>query len=273
MESVLDDDNNIEKLCAAEYKSPNEVMTLIEMQIVHLLECVNNKENCKFELVKRKRENMKFINKQMRLGEGIRIISTESCTEPQIRAYSNFWKLLAYIYTLLKENKKATQRDIYYCLIKSFKDQKELNESIQDLVSLLKCTRSSLNIITSSKGLIVGRVMLKEHGNWIDCCKVGVQGHNITDETASNIQLHPSGVRYILVIEKEGIFNRLSEDKFFNIIPCVIVTARGYPDLNTRKIVKKLQDVLQVPVLGLVGICCRVSILSFNTHCCCAFRL
>jgi len=94
--------------------------------------------------------------------------------------------------------------------------------------------------------------MLKEHGNWIDCCKVGVQGHNITDETASNIQLHPSGVRYILVIEKEGIFNRLSEDKFFNIIPCVIVTARGYPDLYTRKIVKKLQDVLQVPVLGLV---------------------
>jgi meiotic recombination protein SPO11 len=36
------------------------------------------------------------------------------------------------------------------------------------------------------------------------------------------------------VIEKEGVFQRILEDEFFNTIPCIILTACGFPDLASR---------------------------------------
>ncbi len=31
----------------------------------------------------------------------------------------------------------------------------------------------------------------------------------------------------IIVVEKEGIYSRLSEDRFFDRIPCILVTGKG----------------------------------------------
>ena len=40
--------------------------------------------------------------------------------------------------------------------------------------------------------------------------------------------------RFILVIEKDAIFQRLTEDRLAERVPCVLVTAKGQPDLATR---------------------------------------
>jgi hypothetical protein len=40
--------------------------------------------------------------------------------------------------------------------------------------------------------------------------------------------------RYILVIEKDAIFQRLAEDRLHERLPLVLVTAKGNPDLATR---------------------------------------
>ena len=55
----------------------------------------------------------------------------------------------------------------------------------------------------------------------------------------------------ILVIEKEGVYNRLSEDRFFERIPSILVTGKGFPDLATRALVKALHVKLQLPVYGI----------------------
>ncbi len=47
-------------------------------------------------------------------------------------------------------------------------------------------------------------------------------------------------VQYIIVVEKEGIFNRLTEDKLWERLPCVIVTGKGFPDSATRFFVASL---------------------------------
>ena len=51
--------------------------------------------------------------------------------------------------------------------------------------------------------------------------------------------------------QSDGIFNRLCNDRFWQIIPCVLVTGKGFPDLATRAFVRKLSDLLKLPVLGL----------------------
>lgn len=45
---------------------------------------------------------------------------------------------------------------------------------------------------------------------------------------------------------------RLAEDRFYNSYPCIIVTAKGQPDVATRLFLRKLKQTLKIPVLALV---------------------
>jgi meiotic recombination protein SPO11 len=61
------------------------------------------------------------------------------------------------------------------------------------------------------------------------------------------------GTRFILVIEKEGIYHRLCEEGFHMRVPCIMVTGCGFPDIATRALVSRLSDLH--PELKLVGLC------------------
>lgn len=43
-----------------------------------------------------------------------------------------------------------------------------------------------------------------------------------------------SDARFILLVEKDAAFMRLAEDRFYNTYPCVIMTAKGQPDVASR---------------------------------------
>jgi DNA topoisomerase VI subunit A len=49
-----------------------------------------------------------------------------------------------------------------------------------------------------------------------------------------------SSARFILVVEKDAIFQRLSEDRLWSLLPCILITARGMPDMATRAFLHKL---------------------------------
>lgn len=41
---------------------------------------------------------------------------------------------------------------------------------------MLGCTRSSLNVVASEKGIVVGRIIFEDDGDTIDCTRMGVGG-------------------------------------------------------------------------------------------------
>ena len=45
---------------------------------------------------------------------------------------------------------------------------------------------------------------------------------------------------------------RLAEDRFYNKYPCIIITAKGQPDVATRLFLSKVKRDLKIPVLALV---------------------
>ena len=45
---------------------------------------------------------------------------------------------------------------------------------------------------------------------------------------------------------------RLSEDRFYRRYPCILITAKGQPDVATRMFLRRLKMELKIPVLGLV---------------------
>lgn len=51
---------------------------------------------------------------------------------------------------------------------------------------------------------------------------------------------------------QDAAFMRLAEDRFYNTYPCIILTAKGQPDVATRLFLRRLKTSLNIPVLALV---------------------
>ncbi|KAK8963956.1 Meiotic recombination protein SPO11-1 [Platanthera guangdongensis] len=61
-----------------------------------------------------------------------------------------------------------------------------------------------------------------------------------------------SVAKYILVVEKETVFQRLANDKFCGTHQCIVITGRGYPDVPTRRFLQRLVKQLHLPAYCLV---------------------
>eukprot|EP00884_Botryococcus_braunii_P020255 jgi/Botrbrau1/6913/Bobra.67_3s0031.1 len=133
---------------------------------------------------------------------------------------------------------------------------KDVNEAIQDAVAFLNVPRPDLGVLCSTRGAYAGKLrVLEAPGHrWIDGSRVTTAGLSIPGDctTIQNFQFD-SKARYILVVEKDAIFQRLVEDRFFDMLPAIVLTAKGMPDMATRVFLHTLH--MQLPkalVLGLV---------------------
>ncbi|CAN4103926.1 unnamed protein product [Withania somnifera] len=61
-----------------------------------------------------------------------------------------------------------------------------------------------------------------------------------------------SVAQYVLIVEKESVFQRLANDQFCKRNRCIVITGRGYPDVPTRRFLRLLIDKLHLPVYCLV---------------------
>eukprot|EP00899_Mesostigma_viride_P018150 jgi/Mesvir1/26336/Mv22513-RA.2 len=172
-------------------------------------------------------------------------------------SYVRIWLILNLVYELVAEGKHSTQRDMYYCLVgRWFKTPAQVNNSIQDAVALLQCSRNCLGITASPKGLLAGRLKVKEGATWHDYSHVSRLGRSIPGEgdvrTIMSLQMQ-SDACCVLVVEKDAVFQRLVEDKFHNSLPSILVTAKGFPDLATRALLARIHALFpHLPLLALV---------------------
>lgn len=132
-----------------------------------------------------------------------------------------------------------------------FQDQTQSDAVLDDVSCMLGCTRSSLNVIAAEKGVVVGRLIFSDNGDMIDCTKMGMGGKAIPPniDRVGDMQ---SDAMFILLVEKDAAYMRLAEDRFYNRFPCIIVTAKGQPDVATRLFLRKMKMELKLPVLALV---------------------
>ncbi|XP_071034586.1 meiotic recombination protein SPO11 isoform X2 [Parasteatoda tepidariorum] len=160
--------------------------------------------------------------------------------------------VLTKIHSLIKSNTYRTKRELYYEDVTIFKSQKELDDILDDLACLLKTPKVQLHVLTTSKGCIAGHLKFKEaEGNYIDCSKT-TQGILLPNDISS-ITYIQSDARFILLVEKSAVFQMLLDSNFIEEFqPCILITGKGFPDVNTREMLRKLWDVLEIPILGLV---------------------
>ncbi|XP_050218065.1 meiotic recombination protein SPO11-1 isoform X2 [Mercurialis annua] len=160
-------------------------------------------------------------------------------------------RVLVIVQQLLQENKHASKRDIYYMHPSVFSDQSVVDQAINDSCILLQCSRHNLNVVSVGNGLVMGWLRFLEAGRKFDCINNPSNVHPIPVHV-EEVEDIVSVAKYILVVEKESVFQRLANDRFCNANRCIVITGRGYPDIPTRRFLRLLHENLCLPIYCLV---------------------
>ncbi len=160
-------------------------------------------------------------------------------------------RVLELIHTLLEKDIHATKREIFYNDVNLFKDQINSDKIIDDIPPLLNTTRDSTHIVASAKGMAIGRLVIRDSGDTIDLTKLGSGGWSITP-FLDKIEIVESDAEFILVVEKDAALIRLSEAKWWNQYPCIIITGKGSADIATRSFLRKIVKTLKIPAFALM---------------------
>ncbi|XP_004636065.1 meiotic recombination protein SPO11 isoform X1 [Octodon degus] len=234
--------------------SSSEVLASIENIIQDIVTSLARKEAPAFIIDNRSSwENTKFED-----SVGLQMVS--HCTTRKIRSdspksvkkFALILKILSMIYKLVQSNTYATKRDIYYTDSQLFGNQTIVDNIIDDISCMLKVPRRSLHILSTSKGLIAGNLRYVEEDGTRVSCACGASAIAVPSNV-QGIRNLITDAKFLLIVEKDATFQRLLDDNFCNhMSPCIMVTGKGTPDLNTRLLVKKLWDLFHIPVFTLV---------------------
>ncbi|KAJ4487334.1 Spo11/DNA topoisomerase VI subunit A [Lentinula edodes] len=156
------------------------------------------------------------------------------------------------------ENVPVTKRDIYYRDVPLFKEQRIVDNIVDDIAASLKLERSDLNVRATSKGIFCGsslNVYLSSgdviHGNDSEASLIPI------GEDVETFRVDED-LAWVLIIEKDAVFQTLCHLNASNhpLLPGkgLLITGKGYPDMATRHLVKTLCDALPktIPIVALV---------------------
>ncbi|XP_051516541.1 meiotic recombination protein SPO11 [Myxocyprinus asiaticus] len=237
-----------------EHVSRQDVLTRIERIIQTVVSSVSKNEAPVLSVINRSNwANVRFHKSVGLILQPDASVTAHRCDCPSsANKFALILKLLSVIYKLVQSDSYATKRDIYYNDPQLFGSQKTVDSIVDDISCMLKVPRRSLHVLATSKGFISGDLCyLEEDGTKVDCS---------SSTTATPVSSNVSGIRnivsfakFILIVEKDATFQRLLDDDFcIRLSPCIIITGKGMPDVNSRLMVRKLWDTLHIPVFALV---------------------
>ncbi|KAM6977615.1 meiotic recombination protein SPO11 [Aplochiton taeniatus] len=231
-----------------------DVLTLIENVILGIVTSLAKDEAPVLVLPNRSSwANVSFhsaVGLQMSQGNSVSTIRSDCSTS--VTKFAQILKVFSTIYKLLQSNAYATKRDIYYNDTQLFGSQRAVDFIVDDISCMLKVPRRTLHVLATSKGLISGDLRyLEQDGTRVDC-------HS--SSTAIPVSSNVGGIRnivssakFVLIVEKDATFQRLLDDGFCTkLSPCILITGKGIPDVNSRLMVRKLWDTLHIPIFALV---------------------
>lgn len=231
--------------------SNTQLQGRIEEIVVRIVDSIMKGQGFSFTVPSRSSGNQLYVPELDRIVLKDRVVTREFASVKNSRKAAITTRILQLVYELCMKEIHVTKRDLFYTDVKLFVKQDDSDDVLDDVACMVGCTRSSLQVVASEKGVVVGRISFEDAGDPIDCTRMGIGGKAIPPfiDRITNIR---SDAKFILLVEKDAAFMRLAEDRFYNTYPCIIITAKGQPDVATRLFLKKIKTQLNIPVLGLV---------------------
>jgi len=226
-----------------------------------MLQEVESGHSPTFETGLRSRSNIKYDEAIgcLRLGE-----AKEERTFVNVAQAKKFMQTVAVASKckkFLEEGAHTSIRGLFYQLKFSlgeefdeelFSEQEESNPLIEDLEVALKLKREDLNLNTDRKGVVAGNLVLRDkfggESTEIDCSKQGRSGWMVPSDVDNGMDFLSVDADWVLVVEKDALWQRLNEDKFWRKENCVLISPKGQASRGCRRLIRKLAN-KKLPVI------------------------
>ena len=162
---------------------------------------------------------------------------------------------------LIDQGKTTSLRGLYYMLKhtiedtreETFDDQSESDRVIEDIEVTLNALREELHLYADNAGAMVGPITLVDSGDEIDCSRMGSGGYSIPSIVEPEVmQFKKCDAKFILHVEKDTVWRRFNEDKFWQKHKCILTHGGGQPPRGVRRLLHRLHNELKLPIYCLL---------------------
>jgi len=162
---------------------------------------------------------------------------------------------------LVDEDKTVSIRGLYYLTKhtiagtkeKTFNDQVESDPIIEDLEVALEALREELHVYASTRGNVAGNLTVVSKGDVIDLRRMGAGGLGIPSIVEPDVwQFKKCDAKFVLHVEKDTVWQRFNEDKFWQKHNCVLTHGGGQPPRGVRRLLHRMNKELGLPIYCLL---------------------
>lgn len=179
----------------------------------------------------------------------------------QARSYMQTLLVASGCKQLIDQGKTTSIRGLFYLLKhtiegtseETFDTQDDCDPVIEDIEVSLDSMREELHLYAKNAGAMVGPITLVDSGDTIDCSRMGSGGYSIPSIVEQDIvQFKKNTAKFILHVEKDTVWRRFNEDKFWRKYNCILTHGGGQPPRGVRRMLHRLHYELKLPVYCLL---------------------
>jgi DNA topoisomerase VI subunit A len=163
---------------------------------------------------------------------------------------------------LIEAEKTLSLRGMFYKALhtiqgtkgeKTFGDQTESDAILEDLEVSLGALREELHVYAKKRGTMVGNITIVDNGDEIDCRRMGSGGYAVPSITEPDvIQFKKCEAKFVLHVEKDTVWGRFNEDRFWEKHNCILTEGSGQPPRGVRRLLRRLNEELGLPIYCLL---------------------
>ncbi len=214
-----------------------------------------------FDVPTRALSNTRFNEKKRRLEMGAATQRRNFFNASQARKFMQSLLLANGCKDLIGEGKTLSLRGMYYRSLhtiagtkeKTFDDQTESDAVLEDLEVSLGAMREELHVFAKKRGTMVGNITITDNGDEINCRRMGSGGYAIPSICEPDvIQFGKCDAKFVLHVEKDTVWSRFNEDRFWEKHNCILTEGSGQPPRGVRRLLHRLHHELGLPVYCLL---------------------
>jgi DNA topoisomerase-6 subunit A len=213
------------------------------------------------EIPSRSLSNVKFNQAKRIIEMGSGSNRRELFNLSQARSYMQTLLVGSGCKQLIDQGKTTSIRGLFYLLKhtiegtseETFDTQSECDPIIEDVEVSLDAMREELHLYAKNAGAMVGPITLVDTGDEIDCARMGSGGYSIPSIVEPEIvQFKKNTAKFVLHVEKDTVWRRFNEDKFWKTYNCILTHGGGQPPRGVRRMLHRLHHELSLPVYCLL---------------------
>lgn len=137
----------------------------------------------------------------------------------------------------------------------TFDEQNECDTMIEDVEVLLDSIREELHLYAKAAGSMVGNITIVDKGDTIDCARMGSGGYSIpsiVEPEVIELDKKKCDADFVLHVEKDTVWQRFNEDKFWKKHNCILTHGGGQPPRGVRRLLHRLHYEMGLPIYCLL---------------------